>query len=204
MYISGSMMTFENRMHQGAVDGASLVSFIIEGNSYLNMNPTPITTQQSGKWEREARMCSFRMSGYGTSGTGLITQQFNAFMVAYFIPYFNSGSGANTSFGAQNASVFFSSTESHDYVVSNLIPSGSHIHVNFSWNADPSQSPQVSVMSTDTSFNSTSSYTYFSPQGVGSDSVAIDYIATGDGYLKFLVGSSDQGASYYTYMTLLS
>lgn len=58
MYISGPNWTFESRLHQLATDLATLISFIKEGNTYYSSE----TVHVQNKWERECRLCKFRLT----------------------------------------------------------------------------------------------------------------------------------------------
>jgi hypothetical protein len=59
MYITGNQLTFENRLHQFATGESELTSYVNEGNNYLTGN---FNRQQSGKWEKEARIQKFRFT----------------------------------------------------------------------------------------------------------------------------------------------
>lgn len=74
-YNTGTLVDFENRMHQGAVDSSTLSSYISEGNNYLSSGTGVVWMQISGKWEKEARLCSFRFT---QSVNDLNTQMFGA------------------------------------------------------------------------------------------------------------------------------
>lgn len=82
MYITGTQYDFASRMHQLAdmnvptgtlvASGlASINSFLIEGRSYINSGF--VTQQESGKWEKEARLLRYQLSG---DGAALLRQQF--------------------------------------------------------------------------------------------------------------------------------
>jgi hypothetical protein len=57
-YVSGTINDFESRLHELATTTGILNTFMLEGSGYL----ASATAQQSGKWEREARMCDFRIT----------------------------------------------------------------------------------------------------------------------------------------------
>lgn len=63
MYVSGILPTFTNRMHQGANTTGAFAFYISEGNIYIGSGTGIISPQLSGQWEKEARLCSYRISG---------------------------------------------------------------------------------------------------------------------------------------------
>lgn len=77
MYISGTHYDFSSRMHQLALTSLAtgtgfapsgmldINTFVIEGRGYLADGT--VTSQESGKWEREARNLVYRLSGDGSA-----------------------------------------------------------------------------------------------------------------------------------------
>lgn len=70
MYISGTRVTFESRLHQFGTGQSELTQFLNEGNTYLTGS---YSRQLATKWEREARMQKFRFS---TLPGALVSGQF--------------------------------------------------------------------------------------------------------------------------------
>jgi hypothetical protein len=79
MYITGTQYDFASRMHELAdmnVPTGTLVasgldsinSFLIEGRTYINSGF--VTQQESGRWEKEARLIRYMLSGDANILTG--------------------------------------------------------------------------------------------------------------------------------------
>lgn len=69
MYVSGTLVDYQGRLHQLAVNQEDLDDYLVEGRDYLS----GVGAQISGKWEDECRRIKFEFS---QSGVVLNQQQF--------------------------------------------------------------------------------------------------------------------------------
>lgn len=63
MYISGSIENFESRLHQLAISGSDINSFIAEGKLLTGQNPTGVNYALINKWNREIGLKTLQISG---------------------------------------------------------------------------------------------------------------------------------------------
>ena len=63
MYISGNIEDFESRLHQLAISGADINSFIAEGKTLTGQYPTGADLALINKWNREIGLKTLQISG---------------------------------------------------------------------------------------------------------------------------------------------
>lgn len=63
MYITGSIENFESRLHQLAISGSDINTFITEGKSLTGQYPTGADIHLINKWNREIGLKTLQISG---------------------------------------------------------------------------------------------------------------------------------------------
>lgn len=63
MYITGNIEDFESRLHQLAISGADINTFITEGKSLTGQYPTAANLALINKWNREIGLKTLQISG---------------------------------------------------------------------------------------------------------------------------------------------